>query len=131
MDGQRHTYVVACEREGCGTINKLVTVEQKSHVLVQAKRAFAVTGDFRVEYFYEPASVFVEVDSLDELPDGGKVRIIPLALAKSSASSASPSTASTVAVLDLQPDGSLILKDAAMTPVSPLSLCPTTREENS
>ena len=60
----RHTFVVAFDREG-GTVHKLIKVEKKSEVLDQAKRAFAVTGEFHVEYFFEACDVYVEVDSLD------------------------------------------------------------------
>ena len=108
---ERHTFVVGIDRDG-STVNKLVKVEDKSEVLEKAKRAFAVTGEFRVEYYFEPCNEYIEVDSLDELPDRGKVRIVPVLKPiplESSAGLSSPCDFSTASTVELSPGDPLML----------------------
>lgn len=124
---ERHTFVVRIDRDG-STVNKMVKVEDKSEVLEKAKRAFAVTGEFRVEYYFEPCNEYIEVDSLDELPDRGKVRIVPVLKPSplgSSAGLSSPCGFSTASTVDLSSGDPLMLTDSfSPAPTSPLIFIP-------
>ena len=73
----RLTFVVALKRDSGDNVNRLVTVSRKRDLPAKALAAFNVTsGMFYMEYYFKPCEEYVRVDTTDELPDGGKVRLV-------------------------------------------------------
>lgn len=75
-------------------INRIVVAE-KANVLEQAKILFGVTDRCSVEYFHEEFKEFVEPANPQELPDGGKLRLL-----REDLKLASPGSASTILLLN-------------------------------
>ena len=105
------TFVVSYD-QGEGVINRLIKVASKTAVLERGKEAFGLSGHCFCEYFHADYQTYIRVDSLVDLPDGGKVRIIPARTPQATSVSVSPaSTEPSPAPLDL--------------PVSPASAKPS------
>ena len=117
---ERHTFVVAFEREG-GTVHRIIKVQNKSDVLAQAKRAFAVEGECRVEYFFDACAVYVEVDDLDELPDSGKLRLVPVL--KYAPLVVTPTNLSTATTIDLSAGEPLVVGESVTLEPLPAVVC--------
>ena len=78
MESNGYTYVVTYDRGTAagGAVNKLLREVKKSEVLEKAKKAFCLVGEYGVEYYMESYGMFIRVDALNELPDGGKLRLV-------------------------------------------------------
>ena len=92
------TYLVAFDSGGT-TVNKLITVSRKSALLARAEALFGVSS-CAVEYYSKTYQEYIRPVVPEEIPDGGKVRLVslPLILDASTISSAS-----TVPILTIQP----------------------------
>ena len=86
-----YDFIVTSEVGG-RTVNKLLRVEEKSSLLPKAKEAFSVTEECQLEWYFKPYDVYVSVDSSEEIPDDGKVRLIVDKGHDETGSDATPST---------------------------------------
>ena len=94
------SYLVSFE-----SVNKIIRVSQKGQLLGKAAAAFGLSGACVIEYYCKEYEEYVRPETAEELPTGGKVRLVQeMTILLDTISSAS-----TVPVLNVQPsdDGSI------------------------
>ena len=50
-------------------------MKEKHELLVQAKMAFGVTGDYGLDVFNEEYGLYLRMDDMNEMPDGGRLLV--------------------------------------------------------
>ena len=118
------TYLVGYNLAGGTTVNKLITVSRKCALLARAEAIFGVAGDScAIEYYDKQYDEYIRPDAPEEIPDGGKVRLIqsPAAVLDES----TLSTTSTVPILRIQPTGVDLQPDKPPMLLAPVGRSPT------
>ena len=97
------TYLVGCDTGGT-TVNKLVTVLHKSALLAKAESTFGLSSETcAVEYYDKEYDAYIRPDAPEDIPDGCKVRLVPLPVLLDTSNASNASTSSTVPILAIQP----------------------------
>ena len=71
-----HEYVVACQKNGAW-VNRLAVVQGKEDILQEARRVHGLPDDeYEIQWLYEKYGLYITATTLEELPDGGQLRIV-------------------------------------------------------
>lgn len=107
MDAVTRQYLVQYGGSG-DVVNRLIKVDSKAEVLAASLAAFSLVGNFAIEVYNVEYDLYVRVDhdNIDNIPDGGKLRLVRLPVVEETLSTPSQlSTAETVPVLSMDFSG--------------------------